>query len=114
MPHTSNADIDGVRFEEQAGALDTPAAGYWQLYALARGLEYKDDAGAVRRVGIATSDADTANPPSDADLDTAFGQPADAGDGFLALLDDASGDANVYLVASNGTSWWYVALTKAA
>lgn len=66
---------------------------------------------ATRR--IATSSADVTNPPTDAELDSAFGTPTEAGAGFVSLLDDAGGDANVYLVASNGTSWWYAAMTKA-
>lgn len=60
-----------------------------------------------------TSTENTANPPSDAELDTAFGTPAEVGNGFIGLLDDNDADANVYLCVSNGTSWWYVALTKA-
>jgi hypothetical protein len=62
---------------------------------------------------IRTSTANTSNPPTDAQLDAAFGTPATVGAGFLALLDDNGGNANVYLVLSNGTSWWYVGLTKA-
>ena len=56
---------------------------------------------------------DVSNPPTDAELDAAFGTPAAVGAGFMRLLDDNDGDANVYLVTSNGTSWWYTALTKA-
>lgn len=99
--------------QEGASAPASPATGYWVWYALARGLEYKDDAGNVRRLGIATSTADVSNPPTDAELDSAFGQPADVGAGFVAILDDAGGGANVYLVASDGAGWWYAALTQA-
>ena len=63
---------------------------------------------------IPLSIADTSNPPTDAELDTAFGTPATVGSGYLAFLDDAGGDANFYLIGSNGTSWWHVALTKAS
>ena len=63
---------------------------------------------------IRTSTPNTSpSAPTDAELDSAFGTPAAAGAGFLALLDDNSGGANVYLVASDGTNWWHVALTKA-
>ena len=55
----------------------------------------------------------TANPPTDAQLDSAFGTPATVGTGFLAILDDNAAGANVYLCASDGTNWWHVALTKA-
>jgi len=73
--------------------------------------DLKDLANGVLELQV--SSADTANPPTDAELDAAFGTPANTGTGFLALLDDAGGDANVYLVATNGTSWWYATLTKA-
>jgi len=56
---------------------------------------------------------DVSNPPTDAELDAAFGTPAAVGAGFTVLIDDAGGDANDYLVVSNGTSWWYATLTKA-
>ncbi len=62
---------------------------------------------------IPTSSADVSNPPTDAELDSAFGTPATVGNGFTALLDDAGGDTNVYAVYSNGTSWFYTTLTKA-
>jgi hypothetical protein len=59
------------------------------------------------------SGADVSNPPTDAELDAEFGTPATVGGGFGAILDDGGADTSVYLVASNGTSWWYVAMTKA-
>ena len=64
-------------------------------------------------IQIKTSTANVSNPPTDAELDAEFGTPADVGAGYLALLDDNGGGANVYLVASDGTHWWHVALTKA-
>ena len=67
----------------------------------------------MRRLGVATSDDDTSNPPTDAELDTAFGTPATVGDGFMAVLDDNGAGSNVYLVVSDGTNWWYATLTKA-
>jgi len=62
---------------------------------------------------FATSDANTANPPTDAQLDSAFGTPATVGEGFFAILDDAGAGVNVYLCYSDGTAWWQGALTKA-
>jgi hypothetical protein len=53
------------------------------------------------------------NPPSAVELTAAYGSPSTVGKGYTFILDDAGGDANVYLVSSNGTSWWYTALTKA-
>jgi len=62
---------------------------------------------------VPVSRADVSSPPTDAELDTAFGLPANVGAGFLALVDDNDADTTVWLVASNGTSWWYEGLTKA-
>jgi hypothetical protein len=56
---------------------------------------------------------DVSSPPTDAELDAAFGQPADVGAGFIALLDDAGAGSAAYIVFSDGTNWWYVAATRA-
>ena len=59
------------------------------------------------------STANTANPPTDADLNTAFGTPEAVGAGFVGTLDDAGGGANDYICWSDGTNWWYATGTKA-
>jgi len=59
------------------------------------------------------ADDNTANPPTDAQLDTAFGTPATVGDGFVGVLDDAGAGTAVYLCVSDGTNWWHALLTKA-
>lgn len=63
--------------------------------------------------GIAYSTADVSNPPTDAELDSAFGTPASLPVPFAAVVNDNDADTAMYLVVSNGTSWWYGALTKA-
>lgn len=65
--------------------------------------------------GIRTkvSTANTANPPTDAELDSAFGTPATVGSGFHAILNDAGGGTNEYFVWSDGTNWFYVTGTLA-
>ncbi len=60
------------------------------------------------------STANTANPPTDAELDSAFGQPATLGTGFIGLLDDNNAGTNAYACFAIGSNWWTVALTKAA
>lgn len=45
--------------------------------------------------------------PTDAELDSAFGQPADVGAGFIGVVDDN-------IVVSDGTNWRFVALTTAS
>jgi len=58
--------------------------------------------------------SNVSNPPTDAELDTAFGGPDIVGAGFTAIVNDDAGSTNEYLVWSDGTYWWYVAGTKAA
>jgi hypothetical protein len=62
---------------------------------------------------LIVSTADVSNPPTDAELDTEFGTPADVGPGFLRLIDDNAAGAHFYLVASDGTNWWTFTATKA-
>lgn len=59
------------------------------------------------------SAANVSNPPTDAELDTAFGTPAEVGAGFTAALNDNGAGTNFWLISSDGTNWWYVAGTKA-
>lgn len=56
---------------------------------------------------------DTANPPTQAELVTAFGA-ANQGAGLLGVLNDGGGGANEYLCFSDGTNWWYIAATVGA
>lgn len=55
----------------------------------------------------------TANPPTNAQLDTAFGTPESVGNGFVGLLEDAGAGAAVYLCIARNSDWWYATLTKA-
>jgi hypothetical protein len=64
-------------------------------------------------IQIRYSTADVSNPPTGAELDAAFGTPADVGAGWIAILNDNGAGANVYLILSDGSNWWYVALTRA-
>lgn len=52
------------------------------------------------------------NPPTDAELDAIFGEPAEVGAGFMAVIDDNGADTNVYIVYSTGVSWWQGTLGK--
>ncbi len=60
-----------------------------------------------------TSTDNVASPPTDAELDTAFGQPAVLGDGFFGLLDDNDAGTTVWLCYVINLAWWYEQLTKA-
>ena len=58
---------------------------------------------------------DVSAPPTDAELDAAFGDPEDVGTGFVGVLDDGGAGLYCYLVWTTGTNgeWFYVAGTKA-
>lgn len=61
-----------------------------------------------------TAVTDTANPPTQAELVTAFGAAATAGAGFIGYLNDAGGGTNTYICTSDGTNWFYVLMTVGA
>lgn len=56
---------------------------------------------------------DVSDPPTDAELDTAFGQPATLGEGFVGIVDDNNAQTKVWLAVTGGSTWWYEELTKA-
>lgn len=56
------------------------------------------------------STADVSNPPTSAELTSAFGE---ATNGFRAVVDDGGAGTNIYLVERLGDVWLYAALTKA-
>jgi hypothetical protein len=88
---------------------DNPGTALFGTGARLQIIGYKEEAIG----GLDVSTADVSNPPTDAEFDSALGTPASVGAGYQCLLDDNGADTNVYLVVSNGTSWHYVALTKA-
>ena len=63
--------------------------------------------------GLIVDNTNVSNPPTDAELDAIFGTPATNYPGFMAIVDDAGANTTVWLVVTNGTSWWYEGLTKA-
>lgn len=60
------------------------------------------------------STANTANPPTNAELISAFGAAATVGSGFIGIVDDNAGHANEYLIFSDGTKFWQITATAAA
>lgn len=95
----------------------TPASGRRRFYAKATGWYDKDDAGVETGLafadhnhgtaGVSTkhSTADVSNPPTDAELDSAFGTPATVGAGWIGSIDDNGAGTNFYLVQSTGSKW---------
>jgi hypothetical protein len=62
---------------------------------------------------IVVSDDNVASPPTDAELDTAFGTAANLYDGFVGIVDDAGAGTAVWLCIVKNSAWWYEQLTKA-
>lgn len=59
------------------------------------------------------SEANTSNPPTDAELDSAFGTPASVGKGFFGVVNDNGAGTAEYWCWSDGTNWWFISGTKA-
>jgi len=59
------------------------------------------------------SEDNVSAPPTDAQLDSAFGEPATVGEGFIGLIDDNNAATTAWLCVSLGGSWWTEGLTKA-
>lgn len=55
--------------------------------------------------GAVYSDDNVSNPPSEAEINTAFGTAATAGAGFIGVIDDSGAGTNVYFVVSTGAKW---------
>lgn len=63
--------------------------------------------------GPVVSTANVSNPPTDAELDSAFGTAANLYDGFVGLVDDAGSGSTVWFVCALNSQWWYEQLTAA-
>ena len=62
---------------------------------------------------VAVDESTFSSPPTDAQLDTAFGTPVTLGPGFMACINSGGSGTNFYQVISDGTNWWIFAGTKA-
>lgn len=62
---------------------------------------------------VALSNDDVSDPPTDAQLDSAFGTPSMIGNGFVGVLDDAGAGTKVWLCVAKNSRWWYEELTAA-
>jgi len=66
---------------------------------------------------FAYSDDDITTPPTDAELDAAFGDAGSQPPGFIGVVDDNSGgaEATTYICWTTGTAgeWFYALGTKA-
>jgi hypothetical protein len=56
----------------------------------------------------------TDNTPTDSEIDTATGlTPSTVGAGWQCTIKDNNGSGLLYKIESDGTDWYYIALTKA-
>jgi len=62
---------------------------------------------------IAVDTTNVSNPPTDAELDSAFGAPATLETGFTAYINDNGAGNDFYQVTADGTNWWISTYTKA-
>lgn len=69
--------------------------------------------GWIHQLHVQQSTANVSSPPTDAELDSAFGTPATLGRGFIGTVDDNDGDATMWLCITSDASWYTVATTKA-
>lgn len=66
--------------------------------------------------GVAYAEASLTNPPTDAELDSAFGTPTSTGlysDGFIGIIYDTNGLNPRYIVFIANGEWNYIAGTLA-
>lgn len=129
-PFFNNGNLYVVRCTGEATAPptvnDDETLGYqigswWAMSVTAGGLfdgkwfctDATDGAAVWTFQGQAYSTANTGNPPTDSDLDTAFGAPNTLGVGFQAIVNDNGAGTNVYLVQAVGSAWFIQALTLA-
>ena len=96
------------RYVTQDDAPATPAAS--RIVRLGSNSICNLTAGGIRTI---TALDDISIPPTDAQLDTAFGEPATVGAGFIGLVNDNDAGTSCYLCISNGTNWFYRAYVKA-
>lgn len=66
-----------------------------------------------KRITMALSNDNVSDPPTDAEIDGAFGTPASVGDGFLGIIDDNGDGTAVWLVIAKNAAWWWGSAVKA-
>ena len=78
---------------------------------------FNDSTKIVKTSGITTKKTvdNVSDPPTDNELDSAFGAPAAVGAGFVGVIDDNDGGTDCYMCWTTGTAdeWFYIKGTKA-
>lgn len=117
---TVNSEVDGpwyyIRITRTRNNVGTPPTeSIIQIQNSSSGNFEWDDEGNVHIKSLRT-DVDItnfSNPPTDAELDAAFGTPATVGAGWRKSINDNNGGSNFYEVMSDGSNWWITTWTKA-
>jgi len=78
---------------------------------LSRDLNEQKTREASASLTVATDNV--ASPPTDAELDTAFGTAANLPEGFMGVLDDNGAGTTVWFCVVSSNAWFYEQLTKA-
>ena len=107
-----NADLDTSEYSSSNMTISNETDGSYGLYQ-----SFIDNLDGDPLVGVVQPQitaALTDNTPSDSEIDTATGlTPATAGIGYRVTIKDNNGSGLIYLIESDGTSWFYEALTAA-
>jgi len=81
-----------------------------RLLHLERRVQQLEMSETPRGVRLSTADVTT---PTDAELDSAFGQPATLGRRFIGIVDDNGAGTTYFLCMTDGTKWLVEQLTIA-
>ncbi len=109
--------IKSLQWDSTFDGTGTPQNGMFYYNTTAHDfIAYKNGGwSAVSTGGYSTDNIST--PPTDAELDTAFGDPSDLTPGFIGVVDDggAGAEATTYICWTTGTAgeWFYALGTKA-
>ncbi|MFA5037766.1 MAG: hypothetical protein WC479_11400 [Candidatus Izemoplasmatales bacterium] len=108
-----------IGFVANSAALSTAGSKIWswQNNGTEKAYLTKDGKAYFATGGIQTikSVANVSAPPTDAELDSAFGDPTVVGSGFIGIVDDNDAGTDCYICWTTGTAgeWFYLAGTKA-
>ena len=111
--HSFSSDTNTGMYRAGANSLGLTAGGTQRLLLNSSGATVTGALTATTGIVNVQSVVDFSSPPTDAELDSAFGTPATVGRGFIATIVDADGDTAGWTVWASDASWYYIAGTKA-
>lgn len=112
--------IDGYnRSNETDGRLNSLIYGEFnqtrsnQNLYLGANVTVRENLTVAKKLTLPVDTTDISNPPTDSELDSAFGTPDVAGEGATYYINDNGDGDNFYQAVSDGTNWWILTATKA-